>query len=75
MIAEHPISGTVRTILGPFHWLWCFLFGFLYYLGIGMWGMALVSLFTINGLLIIMPIMNRSFVRSYYEDRGWRIRS
>ena len=73
MIAEHSTTGAVRTILGPFHWLWCLMFGCFYYACKGMWGMAVVSLFTLNGLLIIMPIMNRSLVRKHYENMGWKV--
>ena len=38
MVAEHPASGVKRTILGPVHRLWCFLFGWIYYAAKGMWG-------------------------------------
>lgn len=73
MIAERHETDAKRVILGPLHWLWCFLFGFIYFACKGMWGMAIVSLFTFNGLLIIMPIMNRSLVRKHYENMGWRV--
>ena len=75
MIAEQPHSGAVRTIIGRFHWLWCFLFGFIYYAMKGMWGMAVISFFTLNGLFFVMPFLNRSLVRKHYENQGWRIRS
>ena len=73
MIAEQPTSGAKRTILGPLHWLWCFLFGFIYYAVKGMWGSAVISLFTLNGLFVIYPIMNRSLVRKHYENSRWRV--
>lgn len=73
MIAEHPVSGTKKVILGGAHRLWCFLFGPIYYACKGMWGMALISFFTLNGLWLIMPLWNRSIVRGYYENAGWRI--
>ena len=75
MIAEHPTSEAVRTIIGPFSWLWCLLFGPFYFAVKGMWGRAVISLCTLNGLLVIMPIMNRSLVRKHYENMGWKIRS
>ena len=40
-----------------------------------MWGPAVLSFFTINGLLVIMPIYNRSIVRGYYEKQGWRVQN
>ena len=73
MIAEHPTSGAKRAILGPLHWLWCFLFGFFYYAAKGMWGPAIISFFTLNGLLLIFPIMNRGLVRKHYENGGWKV--
>ena len=75
MVAEHPASGVKRTILGPVHRLWCFLFGWIYYAAKGMWGPAVLSFFTINGLLVVMPIYNRSIVRGYYEKQGWRVQN
>ena len=71
MVAKHPVSGASATILGSAHWLWCFLFGFMYYAAKGMWGMMIISLFTANGLFLILPIMNRSLVRRHYENQGW----
>ncbi len=40
-----------------------------------MWGLALISLITLNGLLVILPIMNRGLVRKHYENLGWKINS
>ena len=74
MIAEHPTSGVTKNILGPLHRLWCFLFGWIYYAGKGMWGPAVLSFFTVNGLLVILPLWNRTIVRGYYEKLGWRVR-
>ena len=73
MIAEHPGSEAKRTILGPLHWLWCFLFGCFYYAAKGMWGSAVLSFFTLNGLLVIFPIMNKGLVRKHYENLGWKV--
>lgn len=73
MIVEHSTSNVKRTALGPLHILWCFLFGFLYYLCKGMWVYALISIFTLNGLFIVFPIMNRKLVQRWYEDKGWRV--
>ena len=73
MIAQHPTSGVKIKILSDSHWLWCFLFGWLYYASKGMWGIAVISFVTINGLLIVFPIMNRKLVRNYHERNGWII--
>ena len=73
MEVEHPASGTVKDVLGSWHRLWCFLFGPFYYACKGMWGWALISFITFNGLWIIMPLWNRTIVRSHYENKGWRI--
>ena len=73
MKAEHSTSGVERTVLGPIHRLWCFLFGWIYYAVKGMWGPAALSFLTANGLLVIMPLWNKSIVRSWYEKHGWRV--
>lgn len=73
MIAEHPTNGTKQIILGSAHWLWCALFGWIYYASKSMWGIALINFFTANGLLVILPIMNKGLVRKHYETRGWKI--
>ncbi len=75
MMAEHASSGVTRRILGPLHWLWCFLFGCIYYIAKGMWGMAFISFFTLNGLFIIFPIMNKLLVIRHYENLGWKVGS
>ena len=73
MIIEHPMSGTQKAILGPLHRLWSFLFGFIYYAAKGMWGPAVISFLTLNGLLVIFPLWNRTIVKGYYEYAGWRV--
>ena len=74
MIAQNPTTDAERTITGPLHWLWCFLFGWFYYGAKGMWGMAIISFLTANGLLLILPIMNKGLVRKHYENLGWKVR-
>lgn len=73
MIAEHPTSGVKKIVLGSLHRLWSFLFGCIYYAVKGMWGPAVLSFFTFNGLLFIFPLWNRSIVRGHYEKAGWRV--
>ena len=73
MFAEHPASGSRIVILGGLHRLWCLLFGFIYYAFKGMWGWAILSFITLNGLWIGFPLWNRSIVRSHYVHKGWRI--
>ena len=73
MIVEHPTSGTRKIILGPLHRFWAFIFGFIYYAVKGLWGPAIISFFTLNGLLVIFPLWNRTIVRSHYEKAGWRV--
>lgn len=71
MIFLNPANNVQRCVLGGAHAIWCFLFGWLYYACKGMWGTAIISFFTFNGLFIVLPIMNRSLVRKHYQDRGW----
>lgn len=72
MIIENPTSGVQKTVLGPFHRLWAFLFGFIYYAAKGMWGPAIISFLTFNGLFVVFPLWNRTIVKDYYETNGWR---
>mgnify|MGYP005849041243 CR=1 FL=1 len=73
MEAIHATSGAHRQVLGPWHRLWCFLFSWLYYASKGMWGWAVLSLFTLNGALVGFPLWNRGIVQRHYENAGWRI--
>ena len=65
-------NGQEKVILGNWHRLWCLLFGPFYYAFKGMWGTAFLSLITLNGLLILFPLWNRTVVKNYYESMGWR---
>lgn len=71
MIFKNPQTGTTRIVLGGASWLWCLLFGWLYYAFKGMWGMAFISLVTLNGLFVVMPILNSGIVQRHYENMGW----
>jgi len=73
MIVEHPASGTRKTVLGSWHRLWSLLFSCIYYAVKGMWGWAVLSFLTFNGLWILFPLWNRTIVRSHYENKGWRV--
>lgn len=73
MVIENRQSGVTKVGLGGLHRLWCFLFGFVYYLAKGAYGWAIISFFTANGLFIGFPLYNRTIMRSVYEDKGWRI--
>ena len=70
---ENATSGVVRKVIGPLHRLWAFLFGFIYYASKGAWGWAVVSFFTANGLFVGLPLWNRTIIRCYYENNGWRV--
>lgn len=72
IIMENAVSGVRRPILGRFHRLWCFLFGFIYYASKGAWGWAVISLFTANGLWIGLPLFNRTIIVGHYENKNWR---
>lgn len=72
-VMENSSSGVQRTVLGGLHRLWSLLFGFIYYAFKGMWGWAIISFFTANGLFILMPLWNRTIVTQSYENSGWRI--
>jgi len=71
--ARNAASGVEREVLGGLHRLWCLLFGWIYYAFKGMWGWAVLSFVTFNGLVIGFPLYNRTIVRKSYEDKGWSI--
>ena len=72
MYLLHTTSNVKIKVLGGLHRLWCLLFGFFYYLAKGMWGWAIISFFTLNGLLVGFPLFNRSIVRNHHINAGWR---
>ena len=69
--AKWNFNGEVKKILGEWSWLWCFLFGPIYYICKGMWLVAILSLITANGLWIGFPIFNRSIVMRHFHWWGW----
>lgn len=72
--ARWPFNGQERMIMSNFHWLWCLLFGPLYYMCKGMWFVAMLSLLTGNGLVIGFPIFNRSLILRHYYWWGWELK-
>lgn len=69
----NPSNGIERKVLGRAHRLWCFLFGPIYYASKGMYGWMFISLFTLNGLYLGLPLFNRGIVQRWYEDHGWKV--
>ena len=57
-------------------WLWCFLFGFIYFAIKGIWRHAIVSLvlaFVTFGISwFIYPFFIKSIIRKDYLRRGWK---
>lgn len=72
MKMQNASSGVERQVLGGLHRLWAFLLGPFYYAAKGAWGWALISLFTLNGIWIGLPLYNRTIIQGHYENNGWR---
>lgn len=72
MYMQNSNSGVERKILGGLHRLWAFLFGFIYYAAKGSIGWAAISFLTANGLLIGLPLWNRTIIQRHYENQGWK---
>ena len=51
IVMENASTGVKREVVSSIHRLWCFLFGWLYYAVQGAWGPAVISFFTLNGLI------------------------
>jgi hypothetical protein len=73
VVMQNASSGVKRVVLGRFHRLWCFLFGFIYYAFKGCWGWAFISFFTLNGIFVLLPLFNRGVLVRNYENSGWRV--
>jgi hypothetical protein len=56
-------------------WLWCLLFGCIYFAVRGMWthavGAALLAIFTAGFSWLIYPFFARQIVETHYLRRGW----
>lgn len=69
----NPINGYAEDSSLPF--LWCLLFGPLYFLAKGIWLHAVASLVlalcTAGMSWLIYPFAAGSIVRSHYGRRGW----
>jgi len=75
MIFENTQNGYRETASG-FAWLWCLLFGFLYFAVKGIWTHAVASfvlaLLTWGVSWLIYPFFANGIVRTSYLKRGWR---
>ena len=67
----HEVGGTT------FSWLWCFLFGPIYFIYKGIWSHALLCLImaiiTMGFSQLIYPFFAYTVVNSHYRRRGWRL--
>ena len=70
MLAERTTSEVTGQIPRPSRGLWSFLFGAIYYAAKGMRGSSVLSSFTLNGLFMILPIMNKSLVGKWISVRS-----
>lgn len=73
MIFENQQNGYQETANSPF--LWCLLFGVLYFAVKGIWRHALIAavaaIFTAGVSWLIYPFFAGSIVRASYLRKGW----
>lgn len=65
---------TVRATTS-FTWLWCLLFGFLFFAYKGVWRHAVIGLvaamFTFGISWLIYPFFASAIIRNHYREQGW----
>jgi hypothetical protein len=70
---RNPANGYVEPIGTP--WLWCLLFGCVYFAVRGVWthavGAALLAIVTGGISWLIYPLFARQIVETQYLRRGW----
>jgi hypothetical protein len=70
---RNPTNGYTETASAP--WLWCLLFGFLYFAVKGIWTHAVASLLlaalTAGLSWLIYPFFARGIVKRHYLRSGW----
>jgi len=71
---KNPLNDYTVSVEYP--WLWCLLFGFLYFAKHGAWAHALISFvlacLTMGGSWLLYPFFAAGIVRDAYLRRGWK---
>lgn len=73
---QNPANGYVEVATTPWTWLWALLFGPFFFAYKGLWGHALLSLFsalvTVGISTFIYPFFAAGLIRRRYGQAGWR---
>jgi hypothetical protein len=73
---ENPHNGYVEEASGPFSWLWCFLFNWLYFAVKGNWRHAFLycacTMFTLGLAIFIYPWFVYRINDNHYRRMGWK---
>lgn len=71
---ENKQNGYIEDANYP--WLWCLLFGWMYFGYKGAWGIALLWFVTVLGSfgigMLIWPFFAKSIIRKNYLKKGWQ---
>ena len=72
---KNPQNGYIEKSSSPFSWLWCFLFGALYFVAKGNWIHAAIyavaSIATYGVALLIYPFFVYKVNNDFYRRKGW----
>jgi hypothetical protein len=75
MTFKHPANGYRENATGALSWLWCLLFGSVYFAYKGVWRHAVLSFllvtFTLGLSWFIYPFFVYGIVNRSYLRRGW----
>jgi asparagine N-glycosylation enzyme membrane subunit Stt3 len=73
IVFENPKNGYREERSSP--WLWCLLFGFIYFAYVGVWRHAVVAFLlcgpTFGFSWLIYPLFADDIVRNHYLRQGW----
>jgi hypothetical protein len=74
---QNPANDYIESSSSPLSWLWCLLFGPIYFLVKGNFFHALVhfllSAMTFGIAMLIYPFFVYGINRTYYLKRGWKV--
>ncbi len=73
LVFRNPANNYEETVKLP--WLWCFLFGFLYFAAKGIWTHVFISFFlaicTLGLSWLVYPFFASDIVEKNYLRKGW----
>ena len=72
---KNPSNNYIEKVSSSFSWLWCCLFGPIYWIYKGIWRHAIIHLIlvviTAGGVSLIYPFFTYKIIRNHFNKIGW----